>query len=167
MQLQAGCGRGETVEKIGQRRLHVEGDEQRPRGIVFVRDGSTEEHEQRVSGVLGDEAVVALGDRRHARDDRRDDLVELLGVVELLRERREAGDVGEERGDQSSFFGPVRLRVERALYAAPSTEPGAVRVLTVAAAAPPTAHGTKGTPRTWEPRSPASTFPLRCTRRSS
>ena len=95
-------------------RDHVESGAQRPLGIVFMRDRRPEQSEQRIADEFVDEAAKLL--------DRCRQLLEqfvLQGAhhfrVELLAQRGEAAEVGEQHGDGAAIgFGVGPGRIESA-----------------------------------------------------
>jgi hypothetical protein len=94
--------------------LHLEGDVQRPLGVVLVTDRRAEERQERIAREFLDVALVATDDVREGRDERIDHLEQLLGI-ELVREGREAGDVREQRRDQPSLLGDGASRLDEPL----------------------------------------------------
>ncbi len=81
---------------------HLECGKESTRRVVLVADGSTEHREQRVAGVLLDESAVTGYNISESRDNRVDGVRQLLRV-EPRREVREAGDVGEDRSDETKL----------------------------------------------------------------
>ena len=89
--------------------LHLERAHECALGVVLVAQRHAEEREQRVAGVLVDVAVVAPDDFTQLRDDRSNDVGDGLGI-EIVGERSEPADVGEERRDESTLTVALRAR---------------------------------------------------------
>ena len=89
-------------------RDHVEGGAQRPFGIVLMRDRRAEQGEQRIADEFVDEAAKALHRRRQFLEQLVLQRLHDLGV-ELLAERGEAAEVGEQDRDGAA----IGLRVLR------------------------------------------------------
>ena len=73
-----------------------------PLGVVLVRNGSAPDGHHRVADELLDSAAVALDDRAGGVEVAGQELARVLGVAPL-RGGREADQVGEQDGDESSL----------------------------------------------------------------
>ncbi len=94
--------------------LHAERAAERALRVVLVRDGRAEDDEDGVADELLDRPVVGERVFGEVLEDRRDGLLEDLGV-ELLGERREAHDIREEHGDEPTLLvGPLLHRSSEA-----------------------------------------------------
>ena len=83
--------------------LHAEGAAERPLRVVLVSDGSTEDHEDGVPDELLDRPVVAERLLGEVLEDARDEDLELLGI-EVVGERREPDEVGEQHRDEPALL---------------------------------------------------------------
>ena len=96
--VQGEAGAGSPSAEGPQLGVHVLGRAECPRRVVLVGDRGTEQGEQGVARELLQIAVVAGDDPRHRRQDRIEDLQQLLGL-QPAGQSREAGDVGEQGRD--------------------------------------------------------------------
>jgi hypothetical protein len=74
---------------------HPQGSSERPRWVVLVRGRHAEDRDDRVADELLDDPAFGLDLPAHRREERIEDVAQPLRV-ELLAERRRAGDVGEQ-----------------------------------------------------------------------
>ena len=95
-------------------RVHLERDDQGTRSVVLVRDRSPEEREESIACKFVHVPLVTGNDPALPGDHGVDYLQELLRV-ETISERRKAGDVGKESGDQTPLFGNLTPRLDEAL----------------------------------------------------
>ncbi len=118
-----GAERPDHLDQL-ERRAH------RPLGVVLARDGRPPDRHHRVADELLDRPAVALDHLPRGVEVAREELAHLLRVT-ILRQRREADEVGEEDGDEPPLgFGGRRgrrLRVERAAALAAEAVVGVVR----------------------------------------
>jgi hypothetical protein len=105
--------------------VHLQRDQQRPCGVVIVRPRGAEHGQDRIAGVLLDGPLEARDDRSQPRHERIDDLHQLL-AVDALRQRGEAGDVGEQRRDEPALFGELAPRAGHGTCARRIREPAQV-----------------------------------------
>ena len=92
--------------RLGAERAHC-GDELERRaygafGVVLLRHGRAPDGHHRIADELLDDAAVAADDVGGDLEVARQEVAHLLGVA-VLRQRREADEVGEEHGDESSL----------------------------------------------------------------
>src|SRR4029079_8502589 len=116
---------------LGEDLLHPNGTAKRSLGVVLVSDRSPKDHEDRVADELLDRAVVPEGLLGEVFKYPGDEHLQLLRV-EVLGERREAHEVGEQDRHQTAllmrarvqrFWDQVRLSLtERATSVSPSTK---------------------------------------------
>ena len=92
--------------------VHLQGNQQRPDGVVLVSDRGAEEGQKRIARELVHIAAVPSHDLGQRPDDRIDHLEQLFGI-ETVRQRGEAREVGEQAGHQAAFFREPAARLDQ------------------------------------------------------
>src|SRR5207247_10116535 len=83
--------------------LHPQGAAQRPLWIILVRDRRPEDHEDGVADEFLDRPVVPESLLGEVLEDARDEHLQLFGI-EIIGERGESDEVGEQDGDESALL---------------------------------------------------------------
>ena len=94
---------------LGEELLHADGAAQRALGIVLVGDGSAEDHEDRIADELLDRPVVPQRFLGEVFEDARNEHLELFRI-QILRERGESDEVGEEDRHEAALLMLRRVR---------------------------------------------------------
>ena len=102
---------GELVVQLRQALLHLERRSQGALRVVLTGRRDPEDRHDGVADELLDDAAPALDHRRHRREVLGQERAELLRV-ELLAQRRRAGQVGEENRDELALGALRRRRIQ-------------------------------------------------------